>query len=341
MKLLQKLVEGNRLTQQEMTSVAHHLFSEEISDSEIASVLTALKVRGESVEEIAAIVEVLREKAMPIKKDLNGVMDNCGTGGDGLQTFNISTTSAFVLAGAGAKVAKHGNRSVSSRTGSADVLEELGVALDFTSDEVEQLIETNGVAFLFAPYVHHRLKRIMKVRKDLNVPTIFNLIGPLTNPVALDTQFLGVYRRDQLMKMAAVLQRLGRKRSIVVNGAGYMDEASLAGENHFVLLEEGELIPFTLTPEDVGLNTYSNTDITGGDAKENAQILRDVLSGKEGAYYETTLFNAGIGLFSSGIANSIQEGVALARETIQSGRALEKLNHLINYSEKRNVKEIS
>ncbi|MDV2582980.1 anthranilate phosphoribosyltransferase [Alkalibacillus haloalkaliphilus] len=341
MKLLQKLVEGNRLTQQEMTSVAHHLFSEEISDSEIASVLTALKVRGESVEEIAAIVEVLREKAMPIKKNLNGVMDNCGTGGDGLQTFNISTTSAFVLAGAGAKVAKHGNRSVSSRTGSADVLEELGVALDFTSDEVEQLIETNGVAFLFAPYVHHRLKRIMKVRKDLNVPTIFNLIGPLTNPVALDTQFLGVYRRDQLMKMAAVLQRLGRKRSIVVNGAGYMDEASLAGENHFVLLEEGELIPFTLNPEDVGLNTYPNTDITGGDAKENAQILRDVLSGKEGAYYETTLFNAGIGLFSSGIANSIQEGVDLARETIQSGRALEKLNFLVNYSEKRNVKEIS
>ncbi|WP_017185748.1 anthranilate phosphoribosyltransferase [Alkalibacillus haloalkaliphilus] len=341
MKLLQRLVEGNRLTQQEMTSVAHHLFSEEISDSEIASVLTALKVRGESVEEIAAIVEVLREKAMPIEKSLNGIMDNCGTGGDGLQTFNISTTSAFVLAGAGAKVAKHGNRSVSSRTGSADVLEELGVALDFTSDEVEQLLETNGIAFLFAPYVHHRLKRIMKVRKDLNVPTIFNLIGPLTNPVTLDTQFLGVYRRDHLMKMAAVLQRLGRKRSIVVNGAGHMDEASLAGENHFVLLEEGELIPFTLTPKDVGLNTYPNTDIIGGDAKENAQILRDVLSGKEGAYYETTLFNAGIGLFSSGIANSIQEGVDLARESIQSGRALEKLNYLINYSEKRNVKEIS
>ncbi|MDQ0352085.1 anthranilate phosphoribosyltransferase [Alkalibacillus filiformis] len=341
MNLLQKLVEGNKLTQQEMTSVSHHLFSEEISDSEIASVLTALKVRGESVEEIAAIVEVLREKAMPIKKSLIGVMDNCGTGGDGLQTFNISTTSAFVLAGAGAKVAKHGNRSISSRTGSADVLEELGVALDFTSDEVEQLIETNGVAFLFAPYVHHRLKRIMKVRKDLNVPTIFNLIGPLTNPVALDTQFLGVYRRDHLMKMAAVLQRLGRKRSIVVNGAGHMDEASLAGENHFVLLEEGELIPFTLTPEDVGLNTYSNTDITGGNAKENAQIMLDVLSGKEGAYYETTLFNAGIGLFASGIANSIQEGVDLARDSIQSGRALEKLNYLIHFSEKRKTKEIS
>ncbi|GAA0451716.1 anthranilate phosphoribosyltransferase [Alkalibacillus silvisoli] len=338
---LQKLLNGNKLTQDEMTIVAHSLFNEEISDSEVASVLTALKVRGESVEEITAIVEVLREKAMPITKALNNVMDNCGTGGDGIKSFNVSTTSAFVLAGAGAKVAKHGNRSVSSRTGSADVLEELGVALDFTSDEVEHLIDTNGIAFLFAPYVHHQLKRIMKVRQELSVPTIFNLIGPLINPVALETQFLGVYRRDMLMKMAAVLNKLGRKRSIVVNGAGHMDEASLAGENHFVLLEEGELIPFTLHPSEVGLNTYSNENIVGGDAKVNAQILLDVLHGKPSPYYETTLFNAGIGLFSSGIATSIKDGVDLARKSIETGCALEKLNHLIDYSQKRKKKEIS
>ncbi|WP_411954614.1 anthranilate phosphoribosyltransferase [Alkalibacillus sp. S2W] len=341
MEQLQKLINGEKLTQNEMTSVAYQLFDEQTSESEIASVLTALKVRGESVEEITAIVEVLRDKAMPIQKHLADVTDNCGTGGDGAHTFNISTTSAFVLAGAGVKVAKHGNRSVSSRTGSADVLEELGVALDFTSNEVEHLIETNGIAFLFAPHVHHQLKRIMQVRKALNVPTIFNLIGPLTNPVALDTQFLGVYRRDMLMQMAAVLQRLGRKRSVVVNGAGHTDEATLAGENHFVLLDDGELIPFTLSPEDVGLNTYSNDAIVGGDAKDNARILLDVLNGERGPYFETTLFNAGIGLFAANKTNSIREGVDLAREAIDSGKALDKLNHLTHFSEQRKRKGIS
>ncbi|WP_188207519.1 anthranilate phosphoribosyltransferase [Alkalibacillus aidingensis] len=340
-QLLQKLVDGNKLTQDEMTVVARGLFNEDISDSEVASVLTALKVRGESVEEITAIVEVLREKAMPIQKQIHGVMDNCGTGGDGAKSFNISTTSAFVLAGAGAKIAKHGNRSVSSKTGSADVLEELGVALDFSSDEVEELLETNGIAFLFAPHVHHQLKRIMKVRKELAVPTIFNLIGPLTNPVQLDTQFLGVYRRDMLMKMAAVLQKLGRKRAITINGAGHMDEASLAGENHLVLLEGGEFIPFTLSPGDVGLNTYTNEEIKGGDAKENAKILLDVLNGKPGAYLDTTLFNAGIGLFSAGIATTIQDGVNQARESIESGRALEKLNYLIEFSDIHRKKAMS
>ncbi|RPF53266.1 anthranilate phosphoribosyltransferase [Aquisalibacillus elongatus] len=333
--LLKKLTNGEQLMKDEMRSVSQALFDEQTSDSEIASVLTALRVRGESADEIAAIVEVLREKAMPIKSQIDHVMDNCGTGGDGSSSFNISTTSAFVLAGAGAKVAKHGNRSVSSKTGSADVLEQLGISLDFTSEEVEELLETNGIAFLFAPYVHPRLKRIMKVRQDLGVPTIFNLIGPLTNPVELDTQFLGVYRRDMLMKMASVLHQLGRSRSIVVNGAGHMDEASLAGENHMVLLDQGDLIPFTLKPEDVGLNTYSNEEIKGGNAKENADILLSVLKGEPGAYLDTVLLNAGLGLYSADIAQNIQDGVNRARESIESGRALEKLNHLVEYSRNR------
>ncbi|TFB21825.1 anthranilate phosphoribosyltransferase [Filobacillus milosensis] len=333
--LLKKLTEGDQLMKDEMREVAQALFDEQISDSEIASVLTALRVRGESPDEIAAIVEVLREKAMTVQKTITGVMDNCGTGGDGSSSFNISTTSAFVLAGAGAKVAKHGNRSVSSKTGSADVLEELGISLDFTGEEVEKLLESNGIAFLFAPYVHPRLKRIMKVRKDLGVPTIFNLIGPLTNPVELETQFLGVYRRDMLMKMASVLNQLGRTRSIVVNGAGHMDEASLAGENHMVLLDKGDLIPFTLKPEDVGLSTYPNEAIRGGDAKENAEILLNVLNGQPGAYLDTVLLNAGIGLYSAGISSSIKDGVDRARESIESGRALEKLNYLIDYSKTR------
>lgn len=334
-KLLKKLTNGEQLMKDEMREVAQALFDEDTSDSEIASVLTALRVRGESADEIAAIVEVLRENAMTIHHTVTGVMDNCGTGGDGSSSFNISTTSAFVLAGAGAKIAKHGNRSVSSKTGSADVLEKLGISLDFTGEEVEELLETNGIAFLFAPYVHPRLKRIMKVRNDLGVPTIFNLIGPLTNPVELETQFLGVYRRDMLMKMAAVLNQLGRSRSIVVNGAGYMDEASLAGENHMVLLDKGDLIPFTLKPEDVGLSMYSNDEIRGGDAKKNAEILLSVLNGEPSAYLDTVLLNAGLGLYSAGIASNIKDGVDRARESIESGRALEKLNHLIEFSQNR------
>ncbi|WP_175614467.1 anthranilate phosphoribosyltransferase [Piscibacillus halophilus] len=334
-KLLKKLTNGEQLMKDEMREVAQALFDEDTSDSEIASVLTALRVRGESADEIAAIVEVLRENAMTIHHTVTGVMDNCGTGGDGSSSFNISTTSAFVLAGAGAKIAKHGNRSVSSKTGSADVLEKLGISLDFTGEEVEELLETNGIAFLFAPYVHPRLKRIMKVRNDLGVPTIFNLIGPLTNPVELETQFLGVYRRDMLMKMAAVLNQLGRSRSIVINGAGYMDEASLAGENHMVLLDKGDLIPFTLKPEDVGLSMYSNDEIRGGDAKKNAEILLSVLNGEPSAYLDTVLLNAGLGLYSAGIASNIKDGVDRSRESIESGRALEKLNHLIEFSQNR------
>ncbi|MGM8215505.1 anthranilate phosphoribosyltransferase [Bacillaceae bacterium W0354] len=339
--LLNKLSVGEKLNRDEMKEVTRSLFSEQITDSEIAAVLTSLKVRGETVEEITGIVEVLREHAMPIKCHLPGVMDNCGTGGDQSHSFNISTTTAFVLAGAGVKMAKHGNRSVSSKTGSADVLEQLGVALDFSSQEVEYLLEDVGIAFLFAPHVHSRIKRIMKVRKELGVPTVFNLIGPLTNPVDLETQFLGVYRHDIVMKLAAVLNQLGRKRAVVINGAGGMDEASLAGENHLVLLAEGETIPFSLRAEDVGLKAYDNEAIRGGDAKRNADILLSVLNGESGPYLDTVLFNAGIGLFASGKASTVQDGVQIARESIISGAALRKLNELISYSESRSRKVMS
>src|SRR5690625_4962329 len=337
-ELLTKLSEGTALSRIEMKDVTTQILAGKLTDSEIALVLASLKVRGETVEEITGIVDALREEALPIRKNLQGVIDNCGTGGDRSNSFNISTTTAFVLAGAGLKVAKHGNRSISSKTGSADVLEFLGVALDFSTEEIEYLLETNGIAFLFAPYVHAKLKPIMKVRRELGIPTIFNVIGPLTNPVELETQFLGVYREDLLMKLAAVLHQLGRRRAIVINGAFGMDEASLAGENNLVLLERGELIPFTIRPEDVGLKRYPHEAIVGGNAKENAQILLDVLKGKEGAYLDTVLLNAAIGLFAAGLVPSIKDGVDVAKQVIQSGKALEKLNVLTNYSKNRQRK---
>ncbi|MFD1038248.1 anthranilate phosphoribosyltransferase [Virgibacillus byunsanensis] len=330
---LEKLLNQENLSSEEMKQAAATCFTNEITDSEIAAFLTGLRAKGETPEEIAGLVQVIRSQSNQNLTSIPDVMDNCGTGGDGSHSFNISTTAAFVLAGAGVKVAKHGNRSISSKTGSADVLDHLGVSLAFSKDHVEKLLHENNIAFLFAPHVHQSMKRFMKVRQDLRIPTIFNVIGPLTNPVTLDTQLLGVYRRDMLPMITETLKQLGRKRALVINGAGYMDEASLAGENHITLLEKGEITSFTLHPSEVGLPVYSNEQIKGGDAKENAAILLDVLNGKPGAYYDTVLLNAGLGLYTNGKAKTISDGVSMARESLESGAALEKLQHLVTYSQ--------
>ncbi|WNF21294.1 anthranilate phosphoribosyltransferase [Mesobacillus jeotgali] len=329
---LEMVVEGKSLLEYEMEEAVQEIFTQDTSDAEIASFLTGLKVKGESAEEVSGLVKAIRKHALNFTKNIPNVLDNCGTGGDGSKSFNISTTSAFVIAGAGITVAKHGNRSVSSKTGSADVLEVLGVSLDFTPEATEEILEQNGIAFLFAPHVHPKLKQIMKVRRDLKIPTIFNLIGPLTNPVQLDFQLLGIYRRDMLDKFAHVLANLNRKRAIVINGAGGMDEASLAGENKMVLVSDGEIKKINLNPEEVNLPLYDNSRIRGGDARENADILLQVLQGKKGAQRDTVLLNAGLGIYTAGKAESILQGVNLAAESIDSGRALSKLENLISIS---------
>jgi anthranilate phosphoribosyltransferase len=329
---LEMVVEGQSLLEHEMEEAVQEIFTKDTSDAEIASFLTGLKVKGESAEEVSGLVKAIRKHALNFTKNIPNVLDNCGTGGDGSKSFNISTTSAFVIAGAGITVAKHGNRSVSSKTGSADVLEALGVCLDFTPEATEEILEQNGIAFLFAPHVHPKLKQIMKVRRDLKIPTIFNLIGPLTNPVQLDYQLLGIYRRDLLEKFALVLANLNRKRAIVINGAGGMDEASLAGENEMVIVSEGEIKKVNLNPEEVNLPLYDNSSIRGGDARDNADILLQVLQGKKGAQRDTVLLNAGLGIYTAGKAESILQGVKLAAESIDSGRALTKLENLISIS---------
>ena len=329
---LEKLMNQQNLTIEEIKQATEYCFTPNITDTEIASLLTALRAKGETADEIAGIVEVIRGESQSIPTSLPHVMDNCGTGGDQSHSFNISTTAAFVIAGADVTIAKHGNRSISSKTGSADVLEHLGVSLSFQPEQTEEILLENGIAFLFAPHVHPNLKRFMKVRKELGLPTIFNLIGPLTNPVELDSQLLGIYRRDMLGMMAESLQKLGRRRALIVNGAGYMDEASLAGENHLVLLENGRTTSFTIHPEELGLPVYDNEQIRGGDAKDNAVILQNVLQGKPGAYLDTVVLNAGLGLFANGKASTIEKGVTLAKESIKSGAALEKLQRLVGYS---------
>ncbi|HAQ08422.1 MAG TPA: anthranilate phosphoribosyltransferase [Bacillus bacterium] len=332
---LERLIERKSLMENEMEEAIQDIFTKEITDSEIAAFLTGLKSKGETAEEVTGLVKAIRKHSLSFTKKIPNVLDNCGTGGDGSKSFNISTTSAFVIAGAGITVAKHGNRSVSSKTGSADVLEALGVSLDVPAESTEEILEENGIAFLFAPYVHPKLKQIMKVRRELKIPTIFNLIGPLTNPVQLDYQMLGIYRRDLLDKFADVLSNLDRKRAIVINGAGYMDEASLAGENEMVLVTEGTIKRMKLHPEEVNLPVYDNTTIKGGDAKENAVILLEILKGKKGPKRDTVLLNAGIGIYTAGEADSILQGVEIAAESIDSGRALSKLEYLINKSLKK------
>ncbi|KAB7673154.1 anthranilate phosphoribosyltransferase [Bacillus sp. B1-b2] len=331
-KYLEKLIQQQSLSETEMESAAGHLFSEDVTDTEIASFVTSLKMKGETVEEIVGIVKAVRKQTLPFSNSILGCMDNCGTGGDGSQSFNISSTSAFVLAGAGIPVAKHGNRSVSSKTGSADVLEKLGIKLQMTPEQCEQQLEEVGITFLFAQHVQPKMGRIMKVRKELGIPTIFNLIGPLTNPIALESQVLGIYRPDLTVTFAEVLQKLGRRRAVVLNGAGGMDEASLQGDNELVILSNGKIEKMVLHPSDVNLPSYSNEAIKGGDSKQNAEILLDVLKGKSGAYRDTILLNAGIGIYTAGRAGSILDGVNQARESIDSGAALNKLQLLVNSS---------
>lgn len=331
---IEKLINKEDLSVEEMMRATERCLTNTISQAEIAAFLIALRSKGETINEIIGIVEIIRSQSPLRSIKLQNVMDNCGTGGDHSYSFNISTTASFVIAGAGVTVAKHGNRSVSSKTGSADILEYLGVSLSLKKKHIEEVLHQNKIAFLYAPHIHKNLKNFMKVRIDLGLPTIFNTIGPLTNPIHLDSQLIGVYKRSMLPTMAQALNKLGRHRAIVVNGAGGMDEASLVGENELVLLKDGEITPFTLQPEELGLQTYPLKAIQGGDAKTNAKILLAVLNGEEGPYLDTTLLNAALGLFANGAVQSVDDGLAMARESIQSGKALERLNQLIKYSKK-------
>lgn len=329
---LRKLIEGKNLTEEEVYEAGLQLVDGDISDSEIAAFLVGLKLKGETSDEIFGLVRALRAKAVPFRKTIAGAMDNCGTGGDGAQTFNISTTTAFVLAGAGVKVAKHGSRAVSSKTGSADVLERLGVNIACPPEEIERLLETVGIAFLFAPAVHPALKRVAKIRKELNIPTIFNFIGPLTNPIDLETQLIGIYKREMLRPVAGVLHKLGRKRAVVLNGNGSLDEASLQGENHIVLLEDGNIQEIIVRPEEFGFERVSNSAIRGGMPEENARITLGILQGEPGPHRDTVLLNAALALFANGKAKTIGEGVELAKESIDSKSALAKLQQLAKES---------
>ncbi|NLY80874.1 MAG: anthranilate phosphoribosyltransferase [Lysinibacillus sp.] len=329
-----RVKQNENLPYEDMLQAVELIFNEETPKEAIAEFLVELHKKGETVEEIAALSIVMKSNALKVPALKDKYMDNCGTGGDGLKTFNISTSSAFVLAAGGVKVAKHGNRKISSDSGSTDVLQALGIhTVDFTIEESAQLLKQEGLTFLYAPYVHPKLKRIGEVRRAIGKPTIFNLTGPLTNPVDLETQLVGINRPKFVHEYAEVLRMLGRKRAIVVSGSEGMDEASLDHRNRCVLLEDGEIKPFSINLEELNLQPASIQHLRGGTPEDNATILKDLLRGKRSPYYDAVVLNAGLGFFAYGKAESLQEGVFMARETIESGLAYEKLEAVKEFSQ--------
>jgi anthranilate phosphoribosyltransferase len=342
-KAIAKVVERINLTEAEMIEVMDQIMSGEATPAQIAAFITALRMKGETVEEITGAARVMRDRATPIRvgkgvldidrDDINidqeTILDVVGTGGDGTNTFNISTTVTFIVASCGVKVAKHGNRAVSSACGSADVLESLGVSLDVTPDTVERSISEIGLGFLFAPALHGAMKHAIGPRKEIGIRTIFNILGPLTNPAGADCQVLGVYREDLVELLALVLKKLGCKRGFVVFGRDGMDEITLTGETRIAEITSDGVSLRTITPEEMGFSRCRPGDLRGGDAVGNARIVRGILEGEKGPKRDVVLLNAAYALVAAGKAADPAEGIRLAAEAIDSGRALAKLEDLI------------
>ncbi len=331
--VLNRIFAGENLTRSEASEVMGYLMDGNMSQIQAAALLSALRTRGESVEEITGFTEAMRSRAVKVPFECDDVLlDTCSTGGTGINTINIGTTSMFVIAAAGVKIAKHGNRAVTRRSSSADTLEALGIRLEQTPEQLCAALEKVGIAFLFARSHHPAMKFVAPIRAELKARTVFNILGPLTNPANANRQVLGVFSRNFVAPLAGVLQALGTKRALVVHGDG-MDDLTVSGETHVTEVFEDELKSYTLTPEEVGLRRYRRDDLLGGDGTENARTLREILAGKvQGAKRDVVLLNAGAGLYISDKARSIKEGVELARDLIDSGKALEKLRAYLAFN---------
>jgi anthranilate phosphoribosyltransferase len=342
-----KVVRKADLTEVEMEKAMDEIMSGIATPAQIGAFITALRLKGETVDEITAAARVMRAKATRIdlrnhlvnidRDEINveeeTILDTCGTGGDGTNTFNISTASAFVAAGAGVNVAKHGNRAVSSQCGSADVLEQLGVKLDTTSSDVERCIKEIGIGFLYAPLFHGAMKYAAGLRQEIGIRTIFNLLGPLTNPAAASAQVLGVYDPSLTEKIAHVLKKLGTREAFVVCGEGTLDEISICGPTRISHLKNGEVRTFDLTPEEVGLKRAVPEDIRGGNARENALIIREILNGQQGPKRDVVLLNAAAAFVAAALDSDLKEGIERAKASIDSGRAKKKLDQLVNFTQ--------
>ncbi|MBT6856280.1 MAG: anthranilate phosphoribosyltransferase [Nitrospina sp.] len=325
---LDTLADGSDLTEDEMVASMTAIMQGEVADSQLATFLTALQAKGETVAEIVGAARVMRAKAEKLDIKSTSLVDTCGTGGDGADTFNISTASALVTAGAGVTVAKHGNRAVSSRSGSADVLKCLGVNLDANLATVERCVDEAGLGFLFAPLMHKAMKHAAGVRKKLGVRTIFNLLGPLTNPANAQAQVLGVFDVKWVQPLAEVLCGLGCSRALVVHGSDGLDEITLTGVSQVAELKNGEVTSYNLDPAELGFDYCTSADLKGGTPEENAAIIQGILNGEKGAKRDIVVLNSAAAIYVGGKADSLEQGARLAVNSIESGKARDKLKDL-------------
>lgn len=331
------------LSRSEARAVMSEVLDGQCTDTQIAALLVALRMKGETVEEIVGFAEAIRAAALPLPvadraalnaagTDRDALVDTCGTGGDASGTFNISTATSFVAAGAGVRIAKHGNRSVTSKCGSADVVEALGVNIALSPIQIAACLEHVGIAFLYAPAMHSAMKHVQRARQELRLRTVFNLLGPLTNPAAASAQVAGVYALDLVEKLAEALSMLGLRRAMVVHGLDGLDEITISSPTRIAELRDGKLRTFEITPEEFGLKRASLQEISGGDASANAEIIREVLSGKRSPRRDVVLLNASAALVAAGFVNHLAEAMPIAAQSIDSGAALKKLNALIDFT---------
>ena len=330
---LNQLINGQDLSFAEMQALMRQVMSGELTHAQMAAILVALRIKGESVDEIAAAASVMRELSTKVATLASPhLIDTCGTGGDGIQTFNVSTVSALVAAAAGAKVAKHGGRSVSSSCGSADVLEALGVNVNLTPEQVASAVEEIGIGFMFAPNHHSAMKHAAPVRRELGVRTLFNLLGPLTNPANAKRQIMGVFSPALTSKLAHVLQQLGSEHVLVVCGADGMDEISFTGDSHVAELKNGQVTEYTINPAQFGLPVHQLASIQIDNAEQSKAMILAVLNGELVAARDIVLLNAGAAIYVAGLADSLAAGINKAAEVIDQGLALAKLNALQQYA---------
>ncbi len=321
------LVQRKNLSEHEMIGSMRDIMEGNATDAQIASFLIALRMKGETIEEITGAAKVMREKVTKIKAPAYTV-DTCGTGGDMSCTFNISTTSAFIVAACGVPVAKHGNRSVSSKCGSADVLEALGIKIDLAPQKVEKCLDTTGFGFMFAPLFHPAMKYAVGPRKEMGIRTIFNILGPLTNPAGAERQLMGVFQDELTEKLSQVLANLGVKHAFVVHGEDGLDEITNADRTKISELKDGKVRTYFITPEDLGFSRAKTSDLAGGDAQGNAAMTMDVLKGRKGPKRDVVIMNAAAALITGDRAKNLSDAVKLAADAIDSGAAFRKLEEV-------------
>jgi anthranilate phosphoribosyltransferase len=328
-----EVIEGRSLDTGQMVAVMRQIMTGQATDAQIAGFLVALRMKGETVEEITGAATVMRELVTGVKVSGDNLVDIVGTGGDGCSTFNVSTASSFVVAAAGGLVAKHGNRSVSSKSGAADLLEAAGVRLDLSPEQVARCVESVGVGFMFALNHHSAMKHAIGPRKELAARTLFNLLGPITNPAGVPNQLLGVYDRQWVRPIAEVLRALGSQHVLVVHSADGLDEISIASETWVAELKDGQITEYTITPEQFGIDRGSLADLKVADAHESLAIIKSLLSGNEGPASDIVALNAGAAIYAANIASSLEQGVIIAQDVLASGTASEKLQELADVSQ--------